>query len=114
MRDAWMLCLALLGNLAGLAWIALSMKAHWKQVHATRPLTRSNVLVFRTLGAIALISSLSLCLAVDHISMASLVWIMSVAAAAFTIAFVLARKPRALAIFAPDRLLPRTAPVRDT
>jgi hypothetical protein len=38
-----------------------------------------------------------LCLNADHVSMASLVWVMSLAASAMVVAFTLTWRPRALA-----------------
>ena len=46
------------------------------------------------LGAAGLL--VALCLAVDHASMASLVWFMALAGAALSVAFTLAWRPRVL------------------
>ena len=78
--------------LAGLAWLALGMDSHWAQVHADRPQAGPGRL--RALGAIALASSLGLCLAADHPSMAVLVWFMLLAGAAIVIAMTLSTRPR--------------------
>lgn len=91
-----MLVAALVASLCGLGWFALAMEPHWKQVRGDAAGSRP-VLALRVLGAMALSASLLLCLQVDHVSMASLVWVMALAAAALIIAFTLAWRPRALA-----------------
>lgn len=98
MRDGLMLLAALLGNTAGMGWLALAMDVHWKQVRGRVPRGPKMVLCLRSLGALALAASLLLCLRVDHPSMASLVWVMALAGAALIIAFTLAWRPRWLAI----------------
>ena len=102
MRDALLLLAALLSNLAGLVWLALALDAHWKQVHGSRRREAKTILALRALGVAALILSLLLCLRVDHASMASLVWIMSLAAAALMVALTLAWRPRWLSAFFPS------------
>lgn len=96
--DAGLLCIALLSNAVGLAWLALAMDAHWRQVRGTQPRTTGSVILLRLLGLLALALSLLLCLQVDHVSMAVLVWVMSLAAAALSVAFTLAWRPRWLAL----------------
>jgi hypothetical protein len=51
------------------------------------------------LGACALVLSLLLCLMADHVTMAPLVWVMSLAAAALIVALTLAWRPRLLLPF---------------
>ena len=46
-------------------------------------------------------ASLALCLAVDHASMAALVWVMGLAASALAVAFTLTWRPRWLAALMP-------------
>ena len=94
MSDAAMLLGALVSSIVGFAWIALAMNVHWQQVRSDATLTRSSEITLRILGTGALIASLALCLSVDHASMAALVWIMSLAAAALLIAFMLSWRPR--------------------
>lgn len=101
MSNAWLFVVELLSNVIGLSWIALSMDVHWRQIRGSHPLTARTLLVLRTLGVLALILSLSLCLRADHASMASLVWIMSLAAAAFSVAFTLTWRPHWLAPLIP-------------
>ncbi|MET0533366.1 MAG: DUF3325 domain-containing protein [Steroidobacter sp.] len=97
MRDTVMLLAALLACVCGFAWLALAMEPHWRQVRGDTPIKRGTVRVLRVLGAVALFVSLMLCLQVDHVSMASLVWVMALAASALIIAFTLAWRPRTLA-----------------
>lgn len=93
-----MLVAALLACVIGFAWLALAMEPHWRQVRGSdAPISRSVVTVLRVLGAAALLLSLILCLQVDHVSMASLVWVMALAAAALIITFTLSWRPRTLA-----------------
>jgi uncharacterized membrane protein len=92
-----MLCAAVLCNVAGLAWLALAMDVHWRQVRGAQPRSRRAVATLRGLGIAMLVFSLFLCLLVDHPTMASLVWVMVLAAAALAVAFTLTWRPRALA-----------------
>ncbi|HEU5133599.1 MAG TPA: DUF3325 domain-containing protein [Steroidobacteraceae bacterium] len=92
-----MLLLAFFLSFVGLALLALAMERHWRQLRATEPLTNSTARLLRIGGSIALASSLALCLTVDHASMASLVWIMTLAVSAFVLAMLLAWCPGWLA-----------------
>ena len=94
MRDALLLAAAVLAATAGLGWLALALDGHWEQVRGADPLAPSTARLLRALGALGLAASLALCLAVDHASMASLVWVMALAAAALAVAFTLALRPR--------------------
>jgi hypothetical protein len=96
-REVGMLTAALLASVLGFAWFALAMEPHWRQVRTDAPISRRAATVLRVLGAAALFGSLLLCLQVDHVSMASLVWVMSLAGAALIITFTLAWRPRTLA-----------------
>lgn len=100
MRDALLLLLALLSSLLACGWLALAMDVHWQQAVRRPPLKRRWVLTLRTAGALALALSLWLCLQVDHASMAALVWVMSLAAAALTVTFTLSWRPQWLAVLA--------------
>lgn len=86
-----------------MAWFALAMNVHWQQVRAGASLPRGKATALRIAGALALALSLWLCLGVDHVSMASLVWVMSLAAAALIVAFTLSWRPRLLAWLALPR-----------
>ncbi len=101
MRDALLLLAALAANTAGLGWLALAMEVHWEQARGTGRPPPGTVTLLRCLGAAGLGGSLALCLAVDHGSMASLVWVMALAGAAMTIAFTLSWRPRALGWLVP-------------
>lgn len=90
MPDALTYTLALAASWTGLAWLALSMDVHWEQVRGEGDaLTRSTAVRLRWLGAVALVASLALFISVDHPSMASLVWFMSLAGGALAVAFTL-------------------------
>lgn len=97
MHNALMLTAALLCALAGAAWLALSMESHWRQVRGEQAAASGTVQLLRVLGFLALGAALLICLRVDHASMAVLVWIMALAAAALVVAFTLAWRPRLLA-----------------
>lgn len=102
MLDALLLLAAMAANVMGLGWLALAMDVHWQQVHGrVVPQSRATVKLLRGLGAAGLAGSLLICLSVDHISMASLVWVMTLACAALLVAFMLAWRPRFLAALIP-------------
>ena len=96
MVDALTLSGALISSLFGMAWFALAKQAHWQQVRGLRARSQS-VRPLYLLGTISLAVSLLLCLLVDHVSMASLVWLMLLTASALLVTFVLAWRPRWLA-----------------
>lgn len=98
MRDGLLLLLALLSSVVGFAWLALAMEAHWRQAVNGKSPTRRSSFLLRVAGTSALALSLWLCLQVDHVSMASLVWVMSLAVAAPTVAFTLTWRPHWLAV----------------
>lgn len=101
MRESLLLGAALLAAGAGLGWLALAMEVHWQQVCGAAPQPAGRVRLLRALGAAALVASLGLCLAVDHASMAVLVWVMALAAAALAVAFTLTWRPRWLRVLVP-------------
>lgn len=78
--------------LLAFAWFALAMEDHWRQVHGhdPRPGTPKTLRIF---GIAALATSLALCLAADHASMAVLVWVMLVPVCVVAIALTLAWRP---------------------
>jgi hypothetical protein len=96
MPDAALLFAALLASLAGMGWFALAMEPHWRQVFDDAE--RMPAIRLRALGTFALASSLALCMRVDHPTMAALVWVMSLAAAALAVAFTLAWRARWLRV----------------
>lgn len=89
MRDALPLLGAVVANLAGMSWLALSLDVHWRQVSGHSPARHPFAIRLRILGALTLACSFMLCLSVDHTSMASLVWVMALTAAALAVAFTL-------------------------
>jgi len=105
--DALMLLAAVAASVAGMGWLALAMDVHWEQVRGDAPRRPACVACLRALGALALAASLALCLAVDHPSMAALVWVMALAAGALAVAMTLAWRPHWLAVLvmrAPGRV----------
>lgn len=101
-ESGW-LVVAFAANVIGLGWFALTLDAHWQQALGTAPPPLSTRRALRLLGTAALAFSLAACFFADHPTMAPLVWFMGLAAAAVLIAFVLAWRPRWLAILAPLR-----------
>ncbi|KQQ32914.1 hypothetical protein ASF61_12500 [Duganella sp. Leaf126] len=97
MPDGLMLLLALAATVIGMGWLALSMDNHWQQVRGTAACPPATARSLRILGALALLASLVLCLMVDAASMASLVWVMSVALATVVVALTLTWRASALA-----------------
>jgi hypothetical protein len=95
-NGALMLAAALALALCGVAWFALAMDVHWRQVRAGVP-TRAMSRTLRAAGALALLASLLVCLRVDHATMAPLVWVMALAGGALLVALALAWRPRWLA-----------------
>ncbi len=89
MRDAALLAAAMVISSAGMGWLALTIPAHWVQLRNTQPLSPAGTRCLRWQGGIALATSLLLCLWVDHPTMAVLVWVMLMAAAALAIAMIL-------------------------
>lgn len=81
----------------GMAWLALAMKTHWQQVRSRQALPPKAQRRLRLLGATAIGSSLLLCLGADHPSMAVLVWVLTLAAGALSVAFTLTWRPSVLA-----------------
>ncbi|MFT3720537.1 DUF3325 domain-containing protein [Pseudorhodoferax sp.] len=96
-EPSWMwLAGAALANVVGFAWLALAMDGHWRQVHGgTRPAPGVRIML-RMLGTAGLLVSAGLCLVADVPSMAALVWVMLLAAAAPVVALALTWRPRLL------------------
>jgi Protein of unknown function (DUF3325) len=99
-EGVWLM-FAFLFSLAGMGWFALALDAHWQQVYGPDSPGLSTRRFLRVLGTIALAVSLILSFRADHASMAPLVWIMGLAAAALVIALLLAWWPRALRMWMP-------------
>lgn len=96
MDKVLLLAAAMVVCICGMAWFALSLDAHWRQLRLLSP-SRALVRQLRLLGWSSMVISLLLCLAADHASMAALVWVMTLAAAALVVAFTLAWRPSLLA-----------------
>ena len=100
MPKSLMLGLAVLCCFVGVAWLALAMEEHRHQARGTdarktalRP-ARATAVALRLLGALAIGTSLLLCMRTDHATMAVLVWVMALAIASVLVALVLAWRPR--------------------
>jgi hypothetical protein len=93
MVDALLLSVALSCCICGMAWFALAMKAHWHQVRGAERLERATARTLRATGSLALFTALLICLRVDHVSMAALVWVMSLIPAILIVAFTLSWRP---------------------
>ncbi|BDU16569.1 DUF3325 domain-containing protein [Lysobacter auxotrophicus] len=98
--SAGLLLAAFVAGIAGMGWLALSMPVHAQQAWG-EALSSRTARVLRCLGASSLFAALLLCLAVDHASMASLVWVMTLAASALVVAFALSSRPTWLRALAP-------------
>jgi len=96
MSDSWLLALEFAIGVTGMAWLALAKLPHWREVTGEEWQDAGTRRVLRFAGGVALTVSLGVCLAADHVSMSFLVWIMTLAAGALGVAFVLAFRPRAL------------------
>jgi uncharacterized protein DUF3325 len=96
MSDTGLLLSGLLATLLGMGWLALAMDAHWAQLRGDAARSRGVIAALRVLGAAGLSTSLVLCLLADTATMAVLVWMMMLAVSAFTVAFLLSWRPRAL------------------
>jgi hypothetical protein len=100
LKALWLL-LAYLCCVVGFGWLALSMDVHWQQVRRVPSVQPRTALLLRVLGGLALLLSLLSCLRADHASMAALVWVLMLAAAALTVAFALTWRPRWLVLLVP-------------
>lgn len=101
MPEIMMLSVAMLASIAGMGWLALAMEPHWGQVFGSRAQRPGTIRALRVAGSVALALSLGLCLGADHPSMAALVWIMTLAAGALTVAFTLSWRPGLLRVLLP-------------
>jgi len=94
-----LLVLAMGFSLSGMAWLALTKKAHWYQLSGERSLPHKKPMPYRLLGYAALLFSLALCILADNTSIAILVWVMSMTLAVICIAFTLSFRPQWLRLF---------------
>ena len=90
-----------LATVLGFAWLALAMESHWHQVHGGTEPTPATRLALRVLGSVSLVASAVMCAIADRPSMAALVWLMWLAAAAPLVALTLAWRPRLLRVLWP-------------
>jgi hypothetical protein len=97
--EATLIAAACIACLAGMGWLALAMDVHWEQV-GENALAPAGVRRLRVLGVLGLAAGLALSLAADHVSMAALLWIMELAAAALAVGMTLAWRPRWLRVLA--------------
>lgn len=89
-------------SVLGMAWLALAMDVHWAQCRGiTLAESRPPSSKLRLLGTTSLFASLLICLLVDRPSIAVLVWVMLMTAAAVLIAWGLSKLPRVLKICWP-------------
>ena len=98
-----LLVLAVLMSLASFAWLALAMDVHWKKVQEGRNTGAHPAKVLRVMGWIGLLVTAILCFLADRPSMAVLVWIMLLAAAAPSVGMLLSWRPQLLRMFWPSR-----------
>jgi len=99
-HDALLLSGALLVSIASMGWLALSMQVHAEQVWG-HSLSARTSRALRWMGSVGVVAVLALCLAVDHATMATLVWVMAVTGSSLLIAFTLSAHPRWLRVLAP-------------
>jgi hypothetical protein len=93
MADAWLRLAAFACSSCGMAWLALAMPAHWLQVRGSKNRPAYTARTLRVLGAGALALSLALALRADHASIAPILWVMMLTAAALLVAITLAARP---------------------
>jgi hypothetical protein len=96
MREELLLAVALLCSLLGMGCFSLTLRPHWSAVREGSPSTTPMRERLRAMGTSSLAASLAACMAANHLSMAFLVWVMSVSAAALSVAMLLAYAPRTL------------------
>ena len=93
MADWFLLAGIVAAAYLGFALLALTQTRPWQQVDQTAPPTSIRRLVLRTLGGLALLLSLVLCLVRDGPSFGSLLWATAVSLAAAAVAFTLTWRP---------------------
>lgn len=115
MAEVYWLWVAVLVTLPGMAWLALSLDVHWRQVVGPAATTgvSSPAASLRLFGAACIAASLLFCLMADHASMAVLVWIMLAALSAAVVAATLTWRPSWLKLLALP-WLPTTVSTTDT
>lgn len=96
MLEPSLFTMAFVSAFCGMSWLALAMKPHWVQVRGDGAPAAPPSRRLRTFGASSLLISLMACLAADHLSMACLVWVMTLSATALLVAMTLSYAPRVL------------------
>jgi len=89
MSDTALLLLALVAATLGMASLALTISAHWRQLFGQRQQSSALRLILRTLGAAFIATALIICTAADPFMMAILVWPMLLMVGAALVAGVL-------------------------
>ncbi|MGP1665855.1 MAG: DUF3325 domain-containing protein [Rhodanobacter sp.] len=89
-----------------MTWVALSMPVHAQQVWTAIP-SRPSLRLLRVIGVAGIAIALGLWLAVDHASMAVLVWVMATTGASRLVAITLALRLRWLQRLTPWLHQPR-------
>lgn len=98
MSDTALLFIALAIATLGMASLALTIDAHWRQLFGQRAQSLSARILLRGVGAVLVVVSLGVCVAADPFMMAILVWPMLLMIGAGLVAGALtvharARKP---------------------
>lgn len=93
----WLLLISILtAAYFGFALVALTQAQHWRRISRAPPPTGIRPLALRTLGGLALVLSLALCLVRDGPSFGSLLWATAVSLTAAAVAFTLTWRPALL------------------
>lgn len=101
MTSANWLALAAVLMVVSMAWIALGMENHWKQVYPTFPRSKTITRILKAGGIGGMLAVAGLCRLVDTPGMAVLVWCMLLSVSIGLIALLLAWRPRYLCFFCP-------------
>lgn len=94
MTDPALHALALLSATAGMAALALTVPAHWRQVAGPRLLPAPGRLGLRIAGTTLLAGAFAACLSADPPTMAALVWTTLLTIAAGLVTLALAAQAR--------------------
>lgn len=86
MSDGFLHLLALMVSCVGMAALALSIEAHWRQVISNRASTLAINRALRAGSTALLLTSFYLCTVADRLAMAAIVWPMMLTVAAAIVA----------------------------
>ncbi|ARU59484.1 hypothetical protein OLMES_5504 [Oleiphilus messinensis] len=100
MSEVFWLLFAIVFSLTSMAWFALSINSHWKQVFGNT-CSNAHALRIRSVGMGLLLLSAICCFKADHPTMAILVWIMLIPTSAILVALMLSKKPKLMQFFYP-------------